>query len=173
MGRGALRYEIVHSSLSCERGCPKHGRNALPRAGFTLEKCLIFPGDASPAPISHAVAAEIPRNDESAGKRHFVLALHQETAVPLVSGSKVRYSTAAGDDCYSLFSGAIQPGSQMENACRASCHKCAHLSGLGAPSTTAIATIAIANDSRRPNPSMHETKTDMLTKMAFQKDPVR
>src|SRR5262249_47482411 len=77
-GRGALRYEIVHSSaLSCERGCPKHGRNALPRAGFTLEKCLIFPGDASPAPISHAVAAEIPRNDESAGKRHFVLALHQ------------------------------------------------------------------------------------------------
>src|SRR5262245_42632099 len=37
----------------------------------------------------------------------------------------------------------------------------------------AIATIAIANDSRRPNPSMHETKTDMLTKMAFQKDPVR
>jgi hypothetical protein len=125
---------------------------------------LIFPGDASPAPISHAVAAEIPRNDESAGKRHFVLALHQETAVPLVSGSKVRYSTAAGDDCYSLFSGAIQPGSQMENA---------HLSGLGAPSTTAIATIAIANDSRRPNPSMHETKTDMLTKTAFQKDPVR
>jgi hypothetical protein len=85
---------------------------------------LIFPGGASPAPISHA--AEIPRNDESAGKRHFVLALHQDTAVPRVSGRKVRYSTAAGDDCYSLFSGAIQPGSQMENVCRASCHKCTH-----------------------------------------------
>ena len=78
------------------------------------------------APISHAVAAEIARNDESAGKRHFVLALHQETAVPRVSGSKVRYSTAAGDDGYSFFSGAIQPGSQMENACRASCHTCTH-----------------------------------------------
>jgi hypothetical protein len=47
-----------------------------------LEKCLIFPGDVSPAPVSHAVAAEIPcpRNDKSAGKRHFVPALHQETA---------------------------------------------------------------------------------------------
>jgi hypothetical protein len=55
-----------------------------------------------------------------------VLALHQDTAVPRVSGSKVRYSTAAGDDCYSFFSGAIQPGSQMENVCRASCHKCTH-----------------------------------------------
>ena len=87
---------------------------------------MIFPGDASPAPISHAVAAEIARNAESAGKRHFVLALHQETAVPRVSGSKVRYSTAAGDDGYSFFSGAIQPGSQMENACRASCHTCTH-----------------------------------------------
>src|SRR5262245_60880980 len=92
--------EIVHSSPSCERGCPKRGRNALPRAGFTLEKCLIFPGGAAPAPISHAV--------------------------PRVSGSKVRYSTAAGEDCYSLFSGAIQPGSQMENVCRASCHTCTH-----------------------------------------------
>ena len=30
---------------------------------------MIFPGGASPAPISHAVAAEIARNDESAGKR--------------------------------------------------------------------------------------------------------
>ena len=69
--------------LSFEKGCPKHRRNALPRARFMLEKCLIFPGDASPAPVSHAVAAEIlcPRNDESAGKRHFVLALHRETAV--------------------------------------------------------------------------------------------
>jgi hypothetical protein len=48
-----------------------------------LEKCLIFPGDPSPPPVSHAVAAEIlcPRNDESARKRHFVLALHQEIVV--------------------------------------------------------------------------------------------
>ena len=63
---------------------------------------------------------------KSAGKRYFVLALHQDTAVPRVSGSKVRYSTAAGDHCYSPFSGAIQPGSQMENVCRASCHKGTH-----------------------------------------------
>jgi hypothetical protein len=48
-----------------------------------LEKCLIFPGDASPAPVSHVVAVQIlcPRNDESAGKRHFVPALHQQTVV--------------------------------------------------------------------------------------------
>jgi hypothetical protein len=74
-----------------------------------LEKCLIFPGDASPAPVSHAVAAEIlcPRNDESAGKRHFVLALHQETAVFAASGSKMQYSTTPGDDCCSLFSRVI------------------------------------------------------------------
>jgi len=75
-----------------------------------LEKCLIFPGDPSPVPVSHAVAAEIlcPRNDESARKRHFVLALHQEnrSVCSLVSGSKVRYSTA-GEDCYFFFSRAI------------------------------------------------------------------
>jgi hypothetical protein len=29
--------------------------------------------------------------------RRFVLALHQDTAVPRVSGSKVRYSTAADE----------------------------------------------------------------------------
>ena len=110
---GCCDNEIGHSSPLFERGCPKHGRNALPQAGFMLEKCLIFPGDASPAPVSHAVAAEIPcpRNDESAGKRHFVLALHQETAVvcPLVSGSKMQYSTA-GDDCYSFFRGRSSQG---------------------------------------------------------------
>src|SRR5262249_1604225 len=61
---GRCDNEIVHSSPLLRKRCPKRGRNALPRAGFTLEKCLIFPGGASPAPISHAVAAEIPRNDE-------------------------------------------------------------------------------------------------------------
>jgi hypothetical protein len=58
-----------------------------------LEKCLIFAADASPTPVLHAVAARIlcPRNDESVGKRHFVLTPHQEIVVfaPLVSGSEV------------------------------------------------------------------------------------
>jgi len=41
--------------------------------------------------------------------QHFLLALHQEnrSVWPLVSGSKVQYSTTAGDDCYSLFSRTI------------------------------------------------------------------
>jgi hypothetical protein len=51
--------------------------DAWPRPGFTLEKGLIFPEDASPAPLSRAVAAETVcrRNEEHAGKRRVVLAL--------------------------------------------------------------------------------------------------
>ena len=36
-----------HSSPSFNKGCPKRRRDALSRAGFMLERCLIFPGDAS------------------------------------------------------------------------------------------------------------------------------
>ena len=85
------------------RGCPKRRRDAWPRPGFTLEKGLIFPGDASPALLSRAVAAEkvCRRDDESAGKRRFALALPQDTAAfARISGSNMPYSTTAGEDCY-------------------------------------------------------------------------
>src|SRR5215831_12301235 len=47
------------------RGCPKRRRNAWPRAGFTLEKGLIFPGDASPAPLKRRVALALPQDTEA------------------------------------------------------------------------------------------------------------
>src|SRR5215469_4527592 len=47
--------ETAHSSLLVENECPKRRRDALSRAGFMPEKSLIFLGDDSQAPISHAI----------------------------------------------------------------------------------------------------------------------
>ena len=103
--RGARIMRASTAPLSFEKECPKRRRNALPRAGFMLEKRLIFPGDASPAPGSRAVAAEM------------------LSPLTRVSGSKVQYSTTGGYDCYFPL-WAIYPGRQLENARRASCHSC-------------------------------------------------
>ena len=97
---GCQDNESVHSTPLFRKECPKRRRNALPRAGFMLEKRLIFPGDASPSPGSHAVAAEM------------------LSPLTRVSGSKVQYSRRADMTAISLLSTAIYPGMQLENARR-------------------------------------------------------
>src|SRR5262249_27890413 len=92
---GCYGNETVHSFPLFRKECPKRRRNALPGAGFMLEKCLIFPGDASSAPVSHAVAAEmtaIPffRGRLSQGAKWRMLVERPATTAPIDQGSERR-----------------------------------------------------------------------------------
>ena len=89
------------------RGCPKRRRDAWPRAGFTLEKGLIFPGDASALRFrvrSRRKSCVAAMTNVPASAAPCWRCLRTPQRLPRASGSNMPYSMTAGEDCYWRFS---------------------------------------------------------------------
>src|ERR1700751_1345305 len=95
----ALRHH-PHSSPSFDKGCPKRRRDALSRAGFMLERCLIFPGDPSLTPGNpHFRTIQV--RLRTTGRRMEIL--HAAKLPPRVQGAAV----AGGTRLFSALSAPV------------------------------------------------------------------